>query len=254
MPKEEKKSLLTRIVERKPPLYWWALLNISVACLAVISWLYFVPTFNYPEVPEHYQRMIDLGRAPQLPGYSSSDAPDGKTIGPEKIHQTFTSSELNAADLTELNKTLLRNYIQNIKLEKLNYYIKGSFKVSQARALNDDDMFRKGIVVQARSQRHIGEANSLVPFLVDIEYILPSVSPDTLKHFTKGTSFDLFQVPHFCTILNVKRTTGADGETIVYLTVVPITIDPPLALPNDKTVTLTTPKRIYPAAGLPIYK
>ena len=115
-------------------------------------------------------------------------------------------------------------------------------------------MFRNGIVVQARAQRRIGEGNSLVPFLVDIEYILPSVSADTLKHFTKGTTFDLFQVPHFATILNIKRTTGADGETIIYLTVVPITIDPPLALPNNKSVTLSTLDRIYPAAELPIYR
>ena len=254
MPKEEKKSFLTRIVERKPPLYWWVLLNISIGCLAVMSWLYFVPTFNYPEVPEHYERMIKLGRAPELPSYKAPLAPKGTTISPEKAHQIFTSSELTEDDLAELNKTLLRNYIQNIKITKLNYYIKGTFKVSETRKLNKNDLFADGIAIKATAQRQVGTNNRLVPFLVEIEYLLPGLKASDMRHFTKGKMFEIYEVPNYCNVLHAARSTGADGETIVRLTVVPIVTDPPLIIDENTTLHIKTPERIYPANELPIFK
>ena len=254
MPQEEKKSLLTRIVERKPPLYWWMLLNISMGCIAVMSWLYFVPTFNYPERPEHYERMITLGRAPSLPAFSAENAPSGSTLDVEKVHQLFTSNELSDNDLEELNNTFLRNYIQQIKLKKFNYYIKGKFKVVQTRELTKDDLFTSGIVVRARSQRTIGANHKLVPFLVDIEYILPGVDAAELDYFSTGKLFNIYKVPHYCTILHVNRNTGSDGETVVYLTIAPLVVSPPLHLSQGKTITLTPPERIFPANSLPIFK
>ena len=254
MPKEEKKSLLTRIVERKPPLYWWALLNVSVICAAVMSWLYFVPTFNYPEVPEHYERILKLGRTPILPAFNADQAPRGNTLNSEEIHQMFTSSELDDEDLYQLNTTLLRNYIQGIKLEKFNYYIRGKYKVTKARQLTKTDMFRSGIVVQAQSVRQVGTNQKLVPFLVEIEYLLPNVSPSQLDYFKPGKVFDIYQVPHFCSVLHVQRNTGADGETVVYLTVVPLVADPPLTLDNGQRLNPRAPERIYPEKSLPIFQ
>jgi len=253
MPKEEKKSLLTKIVERRPPLYWWILLNISIACLAVVSWLYFVPTFNFPEVPKHYERMIWLGRPPQLPAYGAEDAPKGITIDTEAAHQIFTSEELTSDDLTELNATFLRNYIQGIKLEKFNYYIKGDFQVTRCRALNTDDMFQHGIVVEAQAIRKIGGSLDAVPFLVNVEYILPGVDHGYIDHFTAGTSFQLHRVPNFCSVIHVERSEDESGETIVHLTLAPLVTIPPLHFSSSLTLNLDTPERIYPEKQLPLF-
>ena len=253
MPPEEKKSLLTRIVESKPPLYWWTLLNILMACLVVMSWLYFVPTFNYPEDPKHYERMIKLGRAPKLPAFIAEKAPEGIAIDPEKIHQIFSSDEFSKEDLAELNRTFLRNYIQGIKISKLNYYIRGKFKVIKTRGLKEGDLFRKGIIIKAVAQREVGNDNLLVPFLIEIEYLLPGVHVETQRHFPVGKLLDIYEVPNFCSILHVSRRTGNDGETVVNLTVVPIVVQPPLALEDGTEIQLTTPGRIYPGSPLPIF-
>lgn len=251
---QDKPSLLTRIVESKPPLYWWVLLNVSMACLAVVSWFFFVPTFNYPEIPENYDRLMWLKRTPELPAYDAIEAPEGMTIAPDLAHTIFTNVEVTEQDVEELNKILLRNYIQGIKLEKLNYYLKGTFKVILSRELNDEDIFRKGIVVKARAQRKVENTDAYVPFLVEIEYILPGVEIETIDSYQKGTLFDLHKVPHHCSILHVERRVGNDGETVIYLTVVPLTVSPPQLSPEGEKIETITPERIYPERGLPIWK
>ncbi len=258
MPKEEQKNWLTKLVERKPPLYWWLLLNISMACIAVVSWLYFVPTFNYPEDPANYERIIKLGRTPELPAYSAIDAPDGETLSPQAAHRMFTFSELSDTDLSELNSTLLRNYIQNIKLKKFNFYVKGKFKIQTARALTQEDIFQDGIVIQARALRQVGTDDRLVPFLVSLEYILPGVTKNQLKHFSKGKIINLHKVPHHASVIHVRRATEVDGEIIVHLTAVPITTSPPQQFSgenaNKLNLDITIPERIYPEFGLPVLK
>lgn len=258
MPKEEKKNWLTKLVERKPPLYWWILLNISLACIAVVSWLYFVPTFNYPEEPANYERIIKLGRTPELPAYQSINAPDGKTLSAEDVHRMFTFSDITDTDLRDLNSTLLRNYIQNIKLKKFNFYIRGKYRVTAVRKLNHQDLFQDGILIQARSLRTVGTDDRLVPFLVDIEYILPGVSEDHLTAFPEGKILTLHKVPHHASLIHVARKTRKDGETLIYISAVPITTTPTQQFHGgdnqDINIEIKIPERIYPEFGLPIHQ
>lgn len=250
---KDKQNFLTRLVQKKPPFYWWFLLNIGMACIAVFSWFFFVPTFSQPEKTNHYERLIWLGRAPKLPAFEAIHAPEGVLLDPTQAHRMFTSSSLTKEDLEKLNDALLRNYIQGMKFDSFIYYLKGSFQVLEARSLGENDIFQDGIVVKAQSLRSVPNSEKKMPFLVEIEYILPLASKQHLQEFPKGKKFELHLTPHYCSLIHVEKRIAKDGETVVFLSLVPLTVSPPQRSPSGAELWIAAPERLFPKFKLPIF-
>lgn len=247
------KGLLESWLEKKPSLFWWSILNGAILCLALASWLFFPAVFSYPEKPRNYAILKLLGQEPRVENFTPDSAPDGKTLDPEQLYQTFTSSSLNESNFAELNQNLLRNYLQNYRFDQINYYIRGTFQVEEARLLSSDDLFSEGIVLRLRAMRRISSENGLVPYLVQLDYILPHAAAKLLDSFPTGKVIELNKISHHSALLHIRQKKALDDEPMVAATAIPLCTAKELRFNTDLIVQIKTPKRLSIVKSLPIF-
>jgi len=222
----------------------------GMTCLVVLSWLFFLHTFNFPEIPKNYHRLEKLGRLPEIPNFEAINAPEGEMAQPRELHNSFFN--LTPDTKQKLNTTLLRVYIQQFRDTQLNRYVQGEFKVISARKLNKNDLFGEGVVVRARSQRRIEGRPDPIPDLLDIELILPGAPSWVLKDYKKGALFEVFKTPHFSTVLHVETIEREGDEPLTYLTTVPLVYENNWKTPAGKSFKLTPPEKLLIDNSLPI--
>lgn len=250
MPREENLSLLTRITRGKISYFWWTILLIGMACATVCSWLFFLHTFNYPEIPKNYKRLEMLGRLPEVPNYDPLNAPDGLPQHPEELYNSFIS--LDEESIDSLNTHLLRIYIQNFKETQLNRYVQGEFQVKHVRELTEEDFITNGIVVYARALREIDGQSDPVPYLLGLKMILPGAPASTLNAYPTGMVFELFKNPNFTSIIHVHNDKLTNDEQRVIITTLPLVYKNKITSASGEKITIQAPKKVNIDRPFPI--
>lgn len=147
-------------------MFWWTIAITLLLGLCVFCWFFSIYVFAHPEQPFSYELLSRLEKLDDLKNYEVAsptkdlESPKGKFFAPKEFYATYR----NHPQLAVANDVFKRSYITNYS-EEAPIYLKGTFKVTQVRPLNEKDVFRTGLVVRAQSKDYPN---------VWVEYVMPS--------------------------------------------------------------------------------
>ena len=251
MQKKKQETWVTRLVERKPPYFWWSLAIMLCFCLAAFSWMKIPPVFANPQDPTNYKLLDKINRLEPIKAFSALDPPSGDIANIENLYSKFGS--LNVKELDLLNNELIKNYVTNYKQETLNTYIRGDFRVIKTRTLNENDRFQNGIVIKAEAMLKISEYTEPQPFPIWIELILPNAPASAAENIIKGDMLEINKNPFFSSVLHVQQILRVDNDHIMSFTVIPLVYESPWTPPRSKEkFNISAPKKLNMDASLPL--
>lgn len=247
------RSKIATFARRRPPYFWWILAHALALCFCVLSWILTLDVFRHPERPRYYEILKKIGREPVPQVVTALEAPQGDSIGPEKIYRNYALYALpaNQKKLTKLNTRHLRSYLQNYAETDKPIYIEGYFKVLQVRPLETSDIIFPGFVVRAQAFVLSDKARAPGPYPVLIEYIFPTNNKAAFTWCKPGTELKVKKIPHCAGILHVSHL-GTTDEPIINLTVMPLAYGD-CEIGENHTLTLEPPTKLNLAAKLPLF-
>ena len=228
-------------------IFWWAIAITVLLGAATFSWFFCILVFTHPEKPMHYALLSRFNKLEPIRQFTEKDAPGGKSYDQRDLYQTFYS--FTDENLAQKSTDLRRAYITNYKDERP-VYVKGRFRILQARPLKDGDMFTSGVVARAVAlSDNDREYRNVV-----IEYILPTREPSDVK-FGPGDIIEIDTAAQrrkrrlYATLLNVHR----QGDDSMVFTVVPLVYGEH-AVDADKGIVIKAepPKRLNLGGSLPV--
>ncbi len=228
-------------VKSRPPLFWWMLANILAIAFAIASWVVCLNLFRDPTHATSYNLMVKVGRLDPLAKFDSTSAPrPRRTAGPLALEAEF--ERFRNEDRDSLNHELLRAYLTNYKKSKFLTYVRGDFKVVSSRPLTGDDFLTSGVAVRAQAQVKPDSVSDPLNYPVFIECLFPT-EDDASELFAPGDILSLEKIRDCAAILHVS-TLDHEGDSVLYLTVVPLCGDkhPFPNLADGKKITLKPPE------------
>jgi len=247
----KKETWSERVANAKPQHYWWTLANILFICLALISWVYIPQVFENPHKQSNYDLLDRIGRLPKIKGFSALDPPEGGIL---KIKDLYANNvSLESHQLDAINENLLKNYIGNFKYDYLNIYVKGDFRVLKCRPLTENDVFPKGIAIQATAFVKGDISNKEIPYPVWIEIILPNAPAEAAKHTKKGDLLEINKNPYFASILHIQRLDREDNDPIMNFTVIPLVYESAWDPAHGPKFSISPIEKLNLKARLPIF-
>ena len=232
---------------KRPPFFWWFLANTLAIAFALSAWIVCLNLFRDPTNPISYQWMMKVGRLDPPARFSPSEAPEPSSVSdPRELEVRFAA--LGRDELDSLNRELRRAYLTNFEKAPLLTYLTGEFRVTEARALSENDFLSPGIVVKAQALVRPDAVADPLPYPVFIECLFPSTdaSPDS---FPPDQSFTLERLPHCAALLNVGRTDHQEREVIL-ASVVPLSAIE-FTPPAGPAFRIAPPERANPEATFP---
>lgn len=224
-------------------LFWWTMLIILLALGAVASWTFCLFAFSYPEKPINYWVLQKFNKLEPPQKFSNSNAPSNKSYEARDLYDRF--HEYEERHFQEINRLLLRNYIENFARAESHFTMNmvGKFEIEARRALGEDDLMASGTVLLGRC----------IDFPdVVIEYLLPgkpgSVPEDVLK---VGDVLDLgtksrSRFAPFNVVLHISR--GAGNQYCFCIVPIVFSRD---HIARDVQLTLAPPQRLNVEAVMP---
>lgn len=246
----KKETWSERIANAKPQYFWWGLVNILCICLALISWVFIPQVFENPHKAKNYKILEKIGRLPQVKAFSALDTPEGEIGTFKNLYSNFVAFESDK--LVELNQRLLKNYIGNFKYDYPNIYIKGDFRVIKCRALNESDVFTKGIAIQAAAFTKGSVTGNEKSYPVWIEIILPNAPAEAAQHTKRGDLLEINKNPYFASILHVQRLDREDNDPIMRFTVIPLVYESAWDPAHGPKFSISPVEKLNLEARLPI--
>ncbi len=218
-------------------------------CFTFLSWTLCYTIFNEPEVPRHYEIMKKLDRLPIHTNYASKAKPKLPTSEATTLRNQFLTFSPDEA--ATINNSMMRSYLTNFNEKTFSSYLKGSFKVLDARALTNEDFITEGFALKLEAYTQLDEYTDPAPYPVIAELIFPTPYSESYKGFHKGDMIKLNITPHFATILHAEKVEREDDDTIVVITAVSLAskIRPPHAGPFD----LQPPNEVKLKATMPLW-
>ncbi len=245
-----KESWSERLVGAKPQHFWWGLVIVLCVCLALVSWTFVPYVFENPHKSKNYKILDRINSLPEIKAFSALNPPDGEINTFKNLYANFVA--LNEDNLEKHNEQLIKNYIGNFKYEYLNTYIKGDFRVIQCRSLTKDDLFTKGIAIQAVAlfkSKHSKERE----YPVWVEIILPNAPESSALHTKKGDLLEINKNPYFASIIHVQRLEREDNDPIMNFTVVPLVYESAWDPAHGPKFSISPPKKLNIDLKFPIF-
>ena len=233
----------------RPAYFWWLLANGLALSFAVLSWAVCLHVFGYPEVPRNYAILEKIGRLPKPVSIPLSKAPDAEVYDIKRQYEQFIG--LDEANLKELNRDLMRNYLKELDESALITYVEGLYSIEHARPLTEKDLITEGFAVRARGLIKSDEFSSPSPYPVVIDVLFPTHDGGALGQFHKDEELTISRIPDCAIIMHVSKLIVRD-EVVVCLTVVPISHGENHAHSGRDFLT-SAPELINPAAKLPVF-
>lgn len=249
--KREDDSFVARILSKKPPLFWWFLVNTTAFCMAVLSWIFFLQVFGNPHHPRNYELLAKMGRLQQPTPFDSLNAPKGLTFSPRTLYKKYYNLEPDDFEL--LNREFLKVYINNFKDTSYNTYVQGEFRVLKTRTLGSNDFITDGIAIQAQALVQPDTFHPPTPFLVLVELILPGARASAASEYQLGDVLELNKNPYYPSIIHARRITREGDEPLISLTCIPLVSKSKVTPPRGKPFAITTPQRINLSGQLPVF-
>lgn len=249
--KREDDSLVTRILQKKPPLFWWFLVNTFAFCLAILSWVFFLEVFGNPHIPRNYALLDKMGRLEPVQSFDSLTAPEGTTLNPQALYKKYFN--LNDEELSLLNQELKRVYIGNLKDSSYNTYVQGQYRVLSTRTLNENDFIREGIAIQTQALVQPDLFHPPTPYLVLIEWILPGATADATKNYELGDIIELSQNPYYSSVLHAVQVPRTGDEPLISLSCVPLVYDSAIEPSRGETFKIFPPNRLNLNGEFPLF-
>lgn len=249
--KREDDSLVARILSKKPPLFWWFLVNTFAFCLAVLSWVFFLEVFGNPHLARNYQLLEKMGRLQEPMVFDSLNAPKGNTYSPRSLYKKYYN--LNPDDIELLNSQLKRAYIGNLKDTSFNTYVHGDYRVLNTRVLGADDFISSGIAIQAQALVQPDVFHPLTPYLVLVEWILPGAPASTIDSYQLGDLLELSKNPHYPSVIHAVRIPRPGDEPLISLSCIPLVYDSKITSPDGSKFSISLPKSLNINGKFPIF-
>lgn len=241
---------MQRLVERRPPWFWWFLALILASCFSILSWSLCISIFSHPEIPRNYEILKKLERLPTPRAFTSQTAPKLQTSSAATLRKSYL--EFTTTELATMNRSLLHSYLTNYNEKTLCCYLEGTYRVTQTRKLTKDDIISRGFALQLQAYIQADEFTEPTPYPVMAEIIVPTPYGDSHKAYHKGDIIELGITPHFASLLNIGMITRPDDDTIIRVTAVSLAskLRPPHSGPFD----LAPPKELNLKASFPLFK
>ncbi|MGB1937323.1 MAG: hypothetical protein ACPH5P_04675 [Akkermansiaceae bacterium] len=240
---------MQRLVERRPPWFWWFLALILASCFSALSWSLCISIFSHPEIPRNYEILKKLERLPTPRAYTSQTAPKLPTASAATLRKSYLA--FTTTELTTINRSLLHSYLTNFDTKTFSCYLEGTYKVIQTRELTEDDIISRGFALQLRAYTQADEYTGLTPYPVIAEIIVPTPYRGSHKHYHKGDIIELGITPHFASLLNISKIIRPEDDTIILVTAVSLAskLRPPHSGPFD----LSPPRELNLMARFPLF-
>ncbi len=228
-----------RSIQKKsgdPWLFWWTIAIFILIGITTFSWFASLYIFRHPEKPKNYKLLSKFKKLPTLTPFNQRDAPRGKFYDARQIYERYFS--YTDAQLSAQNDLFKRNYIQNYD-EGGPIYVKGTWRVYQARPLTQGDAITSGFVIRAES---------IDRPVVRLEMIFPA-SKVPSGHFDIE-ELVLNSNNYFASIVHVSR---MPEETMLF-TVIPLNYDDYKISERDGGILLSTkpPAQLNLSASWPV--
>lgn len=234
---------------RKPHFYGWVLANVLAGCAALLGWVLCLYVFGNPEMPRNYRILERFDRAGPPGGFALQEAPEGEADDPKGLYRRYAG--LNEKATSMLNRGLLRNYVSQLRGHALIQYVEGDFKVTNVRALTEQDVLQPGIAIQAQAMVKPDEFTEAAPWPVTIEYLVPTDDSSAINYFKIDDRIQLAKVPNCPALLRLTHDV-IDETPHIILTVVPIAMGD--YIDKDKAIfRVSPPKSLNPAADFPVF-
>ncbi len=251
MPKQKQETWSEKLVQSKPLYFWWTLTIIVCVVFAITSWIYVPAIFNNPHYPQNYKILDKIGRLPEINSFKTLDPPDGDIRDVKTLYNQFRP--FTESKLVKHNNELMKNYIGNFKYDYINNYIQGNFRVIRTKVLTANDVFTKGIVVQASAMVKPNKHSDARAFPVWIEFILPNAPDSVASEIKPGTVLEISKNPFFTSIINVERIEREDDDPIMNFTIIPLVYEASWDLPKGGKFNISPPKKLNLEAKLSIF-
>jgi len=219
-------------------LFLWTILITILIALNAGVWTFSLMVFGYPEKPFNYHLLTKLKKLDEIKSFSTYAVPKGKFHNPQQIYEAYYAH--TPQQLKTVNALLLRQYIENYRDVPSVVYVRGTFRVYQAKKLTEDDLFPSGLVVRGVYQEY--------PQVV-VEYVMPAEDvPD--EHFKIGDdlSIDTDGSSVFASLLHVEKL----PDYKICFTLVPLVYGSSYPLGEGRVVKLSPPKVLNIDGSLPI--
>ncbi len=240
---------MEQLASRRPPWFWWLLALILASCFSILCWSLCISIFNNPEVPRNYEILRKLGRLPEHRAYTSQTAPKHPTASAAVLRKSYL--EFSNDELTVVNNSLMHSYLTNFREATFCTYLQGTYKVTGARKLTEEDIISGGFAVQLRSMIQPDEYSELAPYPVIAEIIFPTPYADSYKGFHVGDMLELDITPHFASLLHIEKLEQDDDDTIIVITAVSLASR--LRPPHEGPFDLVPPKEVKLGATYPLF-
>jgi len=234
----------------KPAYFWWLLANLLALCFALVSWFVCLYVFQNPEVPQNYEILRKLKRAPELKRYVVLDVPNGTARGPRELYKRFFGG--SPEERARVNGLLMRNYLTNFEKPLLLTYIEGRYQIDEVRALTENDFLSPGVVIRAQALVKPDEFTADSPYPVVIEYVFPTVDEAALRKFKTGDILEVSKSPNCAAVVHVDKARKDDDEVLL-LTVIPIAYGP-YQIGKSSSFNIEPPAELRPGAGFPVFR
>lgn len=217
--------------------YVWTVVITLLTAMTTFSWIFCAYVFGHPERAFNYNLLLNLEKLEPLTDFSPSRAPRGKFYSSKDLYSLYYG--YSNAELNGLSAVLRRQYVLNFDDIDGVTYIKGSFRIYNARVLGPKDVFPSGLALRAQSVDY--------PNVV-IEYVLPSDDVpqdhydfDSKNNLTVGTSTTC------AAVINISR---IDEDRLCF-TAVPIVYGEH-ETPSQTIIATRPPTRLNLAGGWPL--
>ncbi len=249
MPRDPEPTRIEKLVNSRPPYFWWMLGFILATCFAILSWTLCIAIFNSPETPRNYEILRKLGRLPVHKAYTSQTAPRHPAASAPILRKSYL--KFSNEELATVNHSLLHSYLTNFQDPVFCNYLEGPYQVVQSRKLTKDDFISTGFAVQLRAFRQPDEYNKIAPYPVVAEIIFPTHHAEFYQGYKKGDMLTLNITPYFASLLNIGKIEQKDDDTIIRLTAVSLASK--IRTPHKGTFNLTPPEEVNLQAHFPIF-
>jgi len=250
MPREPEPTRIERLVNQRPPYFWWMLGFILASCFAILSWSLCIAIFNAPENPQNYEILRKLGRLPEHKAYTSQTAPRHPAASAPILRKSYL--KFSDDELAAVNHDLLHSYLTGFQEPTFCAYLEGSYQVINSRKLTKDDIITQGFAVQLRAFLQPDEYNKIAPYPVIAEIIFPTPYADFYQAYQKGDMLKLNITPYFASLLNIGKIEQKDDDTIVRLTAVSLASK--IKSPHKGPFDLAPPKELNLQGRFPLFQ
>ena len=185
---------------------WMAAIAVLIG-LNFASWSFCMWVFGQPEHPMNYRLLTKLDKLDPIEGFTAALAPRGKFHSAKDLYALvypFNETELNAYNGIQ-KRFYLKNYVERDDV----VFLSGEFSVVSVQDMTEEDVFRSGKVIRARS-------TTFPDVLVDLALPTPNV-PETFS-LEKGATIQIEESEMCAALLHVER---MEDATMIF-SVVPL--------------------------------